>query len=64
MLAVDLGRQKELHGDPKAIQEIELVGPIYVCLDNFRKNRRNEIKIFSRKCDSITKDAKLSISES
>ena len=27
-----------------------------VCLNNFRKNQRNEIKTFSRKCNSIIKD--------
>ena len=26
-----------------------------MCLNNFRKNQRNEIKIFSRKCNSIIK---------
>ena len=27
----------------------------------FRKNERKEIKIFSRKCNNLTKDGKLSI---
>ena len=28
LIAVDLSRQKELHADPKAIQQIELVGQL------------------------------------
>ena len=30
----------------------------------FKKNHRNKIKIFSRKCNSIIKDGQLSTSES
>ena len=72
LIAVDLSRQKELDADPKAIQQIEFVGQLkecrwykcslhtkYVCLNHFRKTERNEIKIFSRKCNSIIKDDKL-----
>ena len=32
--------------------------------NNFRKNQRNKTKIFSRMCNSIIKDAKLSRSKS
>ena len=32
--------------------------------NNFRKNQRNKTKIFSRTCNSIIKDAKLSRSKS
>ena len=28
---------------------------IYVCLNNFRKNQRNKIKMLSRKCNSTIK---------
>ena len=61
----------------KSIQQIELVRQlknpdhavvanecIYACLNNFRKNQRNENKIFSRKCNSIIKDGKISRTES
>ena len=34
------------------------------CVNNFRKNQRNYIKIFSRKCNSVIKDGKLSRNES
>ena len=64
-----ISRQKELDGDAKAIQQIEFVGQL--------KNPDNVIvtnesmfvltileKIFSRKCNSIIKDGKLSRSKS
>ena len=37
---------------------------IYVYFNDFRKNQRNEVRFFSRKCDSIIKHGKLSRSES
>ena len=75
LITVDLSRQKELDTDPKAIQQLELVGQLKkldntnanaesVCLNKFRTNKRSEIIIFSRKCNSIIKDGKLSRSES
>ena len=71
LIVVDLSRQKELDADLKAIQQIEFVGllkilnaAIHVYFNNFRKNQRSEIKIISRKCNSIIKDDKLSRSES
>ena len=48
LIAVDLSRQKESDADPKAIQQIEFVGPlknvdgVNVYLSNFRKNQRNK----------------------
>ena len=30
-MAADLSRQKELHADPKAFQQIELVGSVRKC---------------------------------
>ena len=71
LIAVDLIRQKELDADPKAIQQIEFVGQLKntdgvnatgtqsVCFENFRTNQRNKTKIFSRKHNSIIKDAEL-----
>ena len=62
-----MSRQKELHADPKAIQQIEFVGQLknpdneivangfIFVLTILEKNQRNEIKIFSRKCNSIIK---------
>ena len=74
LITVDLSRQKELDADPKEIQQLEFVGqlkklnadvnPESVCLDNFSTNQRNQIKIFSRKCNCIITDSKLSRSES
>ena len=68
LLAVDLSREGELDADPKAIRQIEFVGQLKkqnknnndVCLNNFRKNQRDQIKIFSRKCNSIVKNNDLS----
>ena len=74
LIAVDLSRERELDANPKAIQQIEFVGQLKILdaknndesvfLNNFRKNQRNKIKIFSRKCDSIINNGKLSLSES
>ena len=62
-----MSRQKELHADLKAIQQIEFVGQLknsdneivangfIFVLTILEKNQRNEIKIFSRKCNSIIK---------
>ena len=76
LILVDLSRLKELHADPKAIQQIGFVAQLKTSdnaiVDNeflfiliiLEKNERNEIKIFSRKCNSIITDGKLSRSES
>ena len=76
-IAVHLSRLKELDADPKAIQHIEIVGQLknengvnadgtvsIFVLTILEKNQRNEIKIFSKKCNSIMKDGKLSRIES
>ena len=72
LTAADLSRQKESDDDPKAIHQIEFVGQLknpddsvvanesMFVLTILEKNQRNEIKIFSRKCNSIIKDGKLS----
>ena len=76
LILVDLSRLKELHADPKAIQQIGFVAQLKTSdnaiVDNeslfiliiLEKNERNKIKIFSRKCNSIITDGKLSRSES
>ena len=76
LILVDLSRLKDLHADPKAIQQIGFVAQLKTSdnaiVDNeslfiliiLEKNERNEIKIFSRKCNSIITDGKLSRSES
>ena len=57
LTAINLSKQKESDVDPKAIQQIEFVGKLKKKLDDddgaespffngFRKNLRNEIKIF------------------
>ena len=58
------------------MQQIELVGQLkypdnatadnesMFALTNFRKNQRNNVNIFSRKCNSIIKNIKLSRGES
>ena len=68
LILVDLSRLKELHADPKAIQQIGFVAQLKTSdnaiVDNeslfiliiLEKNERNEIKIFSRKCNSIITD--------
>ena len=35
----------------------------YACLNDFRKNKEYEIKLFPRKCNSIIKNCKLSRSK-
>ena len=37
---------------------LQMTAMINVCLNNFRKNKRNTINIFSRKCNSIKKDSR------
>ena len=77
LLAVDLNSQKELDADPKAIQQIELVGQSknedgidadevqsVIILTILEKNKRTKIKVFSRKCNSIINNGKLSRSKS
>ena len=56
LIAVNLGRQKELDADPKAIQQIEFVAqlkkwrwccwwyPIHVCFNNVKKINKKKIK--------------------
>ena len=61
LIAVDLSSQKELHADPKAIQEIKFAGQLknensinydgtqsMFYFNSFRKNQWNEIKISQR----------------
>ena len=76
LISFDLSRKKELDADPKAIQQIDLVGQLktiyginadgaesMVILAIFEKKLRSKIKTFSRKSNSIIKDGKLSSSE-
>ena len=79
LITVDFSRPKELDADLNAIQQIEFAGKlknvdgintdraeskfILTILEN-KKTRKNEINIFSRKCNNIIKDGKLSRSES
>ena len=70
LTAVDLNRLKALDANPKAIHLIKFVGQLKKLdgnynpedagndqsINNFRKNQRNETKIFSRKCNSLIKD--------
>ena len=68
-IAVNLSGQKELDADPKAIQKFvrQLKSPDNAILDNesmfvltiLEKIQRNEIKIFSRKRNSLIKDGNL-----
>ena len=53
--AVDLSWQKELDADPKAIQQVKIVGKL--------KNQRSKMKTFSRKCNGIINNGKLSKSQ-
>ena len=78
-MTVDLSRWKELGADPKPIQEIirwtiKKLDNNYNAADAgidqsmffltvLEKNQRNELKIFSRKCNSIIKDEKLARSK-
>ena len=74
LIAVDLSRQKELDADPKAIQQLEFVGQLQgpdnaivanetiFVLTILEKNKETRLN-FSRKCNSIIKDGKLSSSE-
>ena len=76
LIAIDLGRQKELDADPKAVKQTEFVGQLKkLNADNnndesmsiltfLEKNQKIEIKISSRMCDSSMKDGKLSKSKS
>ena len=76
LIAVDLSRQKELDAGPKAIQRIEFVGQLknedslnaggtqsMFILTIFKKMKKATLKFFSRKCNSIIKDGKLSRSK-
>ena len=79
LIAADLSRQKQLDADPKAIKQIEFIGLLKKPDANYKAtdagnnesmfilttlNHRNEIKIFSRKCNSIINSEKLSRTES
>ena len=71
LIAVDLSRQKGFDADPKAMQLIEFVeqlkhvdginadGVESMFVLTIFKNKKNKIKIFSKKCNSIIKDGKL-----
>ena len=75
LIAVHLSRQKELDPDPKEIQQIAFFGHLknlnnngnvtdagndqYMFVLTIKKNQRNKIKIFSRKCNGLIKDGKL-----
>ena len=63
-MVIHLSRHKILDGDPKAIQQIEFVGqlenPDNEIVTNFVLTIFEKIKIFSRKCNSIINNTKLS----
>ena len=72
LIAIDLSRQKELDTHHKVIQRLQFFwqpqnvdgknndGPQSIFVLAIReKNQRNEIEVFSRKCDSITNNDKL-----
>ena len=57
-----VGQLKKLHAKYNA-KKIQVM--INLCfLNNFTKNQRNEIKHFSRKCNSIMNNGRLSRNES
>ena len=68
-IAADSSRQKELDADPKVMQQIEFCGQLKKLDANdndqsmlvltILENRRNEIIIFSKKCNSIMNNGKL-----
>ena len=80
LITVDFSRPKELDADLNAIQQVEFAGKlknvhgintdrveskfILTILEKTKKNKKNEINIFSRKRNNIIKDGKLSRSES
>ena len=77
LIAIDLSRQKELDDDPKTIQQIEFGRQLknvdginadgaesMFILTILDENQRREIKIFSRNCNSISNNGKLSRSKS
>ena len=77
LIAVDLSWQKVSDADPKAIHQIQYVGQwkTHNCINAvgrqsvffltiLEKIKKNEIKIFSRKVNSIMKDGILSRSKS
>ena len=77
LIAMDLNRQKELDSNLKAIQQIASLKSLddesnavnadgtqsMIILTNLEKIQRNEIKSFSRKCNSIMNNRKLTRSE-
>ena len=71
LIAVHFSRQKESDADPEANQQIELIAQLkkldvesMFILTILGKSQRIEIKVFSRKCNIIIKNSKLSRSES
>ena len=68
-IAADSSRQKELDADPKVMQQIEFCGQLKKLDANdndqsmlvltILENLRNEIIIFSKKCNSIMNNGKL-----
>ena len=67
LIAVHLNRQKGLDDDPKAIRQIEFVGLLKEVDTDCNATdaaSNNQSLLFLRKCNSITKDSKLSRKES
>ena len=67
LIAVHLNRQKGLYDDPKAIRQIEFVGLLKELDTDCNATdaaSNNQSLLFPRKCNSITKDSKLSRKES
>ena len=54
LTAVDLNKQKELHADPRAIQQIEFYGMLKT--NSLRKIKINCIKILQRNSKSFVKN--------
>ena len=54
LIAVDLNKQKELHADPRAIQQIEFYGMLKT--NSLRKIKINCIKILQRNSKSFVKN--------
>ena len=53
LITVDLSKQRELDGDPRAIQQIEFIGMLKT-----RKIKRNNIRILQRNCKSYVNKLK------
>ena len=57
MVAIDLSKQKVLHGDPRASQQINFTGNLNragnTTMFHSSRSKRNCLKLFTRNCKSI-----------